>query len=149
MNDCHLLVRVCNRQDHAPAHTAFNRHDLMTSASSIYKSDMLKPTLLAIYNKPPLHSPASLGIPILFVTPLTPLYMQSSGPYPARTDLGSNLHGIRVSVHATQLDTTLVTDESLLELCDKLHAAVGVVEQLETPLNIQNLNFSRLALLCQ
>lgn len=129
-------------------HQQLNRHDLMTSARSIPKSDMLKPTLLAIYNKPPLHSPASLGIPILFVTPLTPLTCSRLDNV-LPNNLGSDLHGIRVSVHATQLDTTLVTNESLLELRNKLHAAVGVVEQLETPLNIQNLNLSRLALLCQ
>jgi hypothetical protein len=136
------------RRDPAPAHTAFNRHDFMTFARSIPKSDMLKPTLLAIYDKRPLHTPASLGIPILFVTPLTP-FTCSRLDHILRSNLGSDFHGIGVAIHATELDTTFVTDESLLELGNELHAAVGVVEQLETPLDIQDLNLSCLALLCQ
>jgi hypothetical protein len=148
MIDCLLLLRVCTRQDSAPAHTTFNRHDLMTSAHLNSKLDVLKLTLLAIYDKRPLHTPASLGIPILFVTPITP-FTCSHLDHILRTNLGSNLHGIRVTVHATQLDTTFITDKSLLELRNKLHAAVGVVEQLETPLDIQDLNLSCLALLCQ
>lgn len=148
MNDCLLLLRVCARRDSAPAHTAFNRHDLMTSAHLNSKLDALKLTLLVIYNKRPLHTPASHGIPILFVTPITP-FTCSHLDHILRTNLGSNLHGVWVAVHATQLDTTFIADKSLLKLGNKLHAAVGVVEQLETPLDIQDLNLSCLALLCQ
>lgn len=62
-----------------------------------------------------------------FVTPLTP-HTCSRLIRILHTNLGSNLHGVGVAVHATQLDTTFIADESLLKLGNKLHAAVGVVE---------------------
>lgn len=58
-----------------------------------------------------------------------------------------NFHGIAVG--DGERDVALVADEALLELGDKLDASTGVVEELETPLDILKLDGLGLALLAQ
>ena len=72
---------------------------------------------------------------------------RSAGGPPPILPRSRNLHGIAVGDR--ERDAAFVADESLLELGDEVDAAAGVVEELETPLDILELDRLGLALLAQ